>query len=81
MSISRTELFTTLDGLSLNLCFVTQTLGKTPMHYKSPNRRSKFTSQRRLKFLERNPRQPIPPEDQKRLTSAVQKISNIFGWE
>jgi hypothetical protein len=68
-----------MDGLSWNFCFVTQTLGKTPMQLKSPHPRSHFASQSCLKFSERGNRQPIQPEDQKRLTLAAQKISNIFG--
>jgi hypothetical protein len=68
-----------MDGLFLNLCFVAQTLREAPMHFKRPNGPSHLTSQRDLKFSEEGDRQPIPPQDQRRLTSAVQKISNIFG--
>jgi hypothetical protein len=49
------------------------------MQLKATPPRSYFTSQRCLKFSERGNRKPIQAEDQKRLTLAVQKISNIFG--
>src|SRR5437867_5840373 len=60
-----------MGGLSWNLSFVIQTLGKTPMQLKRTNQRSHFTSQRCLKFLEKGNRQPIRQENQKRLTPAV----------
>ena len=49
------------------------------MHYKRPKPTEQIYQPKMFEILGVRPRRPIPPEDQRRLTLAVQKISNIFG--